>query len=1082
MPSLDDVTQRFVADTIPYIEALRAAGDAADAFIAKNAAVIESMKAVGEAGAGAALGTAGLAAAERNLADASADLMMQTALLASMDERLATIQRDAADSSADLMMQTDLQRHMFEELNGVIDATIAHYAALDAAQNKAAGSSAAASRRFLGGWGLTGNAIHWIISGLAEYLAVALPGTIALAAGAFVMYQGVVEQVGFRMESLYTATESTSAMIHKTTGDVLGLGHAFQTAQNAANPVAYQLLGEYINGAKANMTNFAAAGLTVARMLGELGAKMDVDLTSHAREFQSLIANMVTDLQEFGQILGNIGHALLNFASDMPGLAEKLLWLADAISKIILWLSGLNHYLILSVMAFEEFNRWGGLLVTILGKMGLAMVTTTAEAGAAAAATTALGDASEAAGAKQAFIAKGIFSVSRATGILKNVIGVVPSIIGAVGEKISAFADRLPVLGEQAAKAGDSMAEFGETSTKSIAALSGPEILGIAALAAGIGFLTYKLITAKTAAQEFGDNLQKAVISSSNVNVLGTIVSNMSELATRTTSAANAVNEYADASRKAMTADAGRGEMLGDLPAVTVAYHNAAGAAEGYTAAQRQQMSDVGNVIAGVNQLSNAYGTTFAQSLALADAANVSLVKGITGSGNAAEIARAQVAGLVQGYRAMDQVGGTLGADMNAVAIQTGLADTQVSKLNSAWDQFVSNATGVTSNLASMNQDLAELGNVGVEVGKKFTAFSGTTQLAVDKTAKALESFRGTGAQAWQNYDGALQQAEQLTDSYRTAAAYGAVTTRQFTGVIAETTASLLPFAKHSKTAVEELSALAQQAGGPATDSYKTLKKWVDDNDISAKQFNKDVQTMTGSLSNAGAAAAEFASTLQSQLQAELATVVAKGSNANTIMSNFQTAVENSGGAVSTHSSQYKQLYNLLLAAGQSATQAKNEIAEMQTQIDALHSKPVDISLNINTNYTQSGTPPITPGQAGSRDPGGRHGMTVGFAGGGMVNGPFGTDAIHAMLTAGEAVLTARAVQSLGGPLAVHALNTQPSQAVYASGGGGGGTDLTLNLGVQTKLDSRTLTSNRVTESLKYTRRNPRNNLNLRAR
>ena len=82
--------------------------------------------------------------------------------------------------------------------------------------------------------------------------------------------------------------------------------------------------------------------------------------------------------------------------------------------------------------------------------------------------------------------------------------------------------------------------------------------------------------------------------------------------------------------------------------------------------------------------------------------------------GKNANVAGYQIEGLVQGYARMDQVGGTLGTDMNALAIQSGLAGTKVSSLNQALDQLVSNGTSLTSNLASLNQDLTQIGNTGV--------------------------------------------------------------------------------------------------------------------------------------------------------------------------------------------------------------------------------------------------------------------------------------------------------------------------------------------------------------------------------
>ena len=111
--------------------------------------------------------------------------------------------------------------------------------------------------------------------------------------------------------------------------------------------------------------------------------------------------------------------------------------------------------------------------------------------------------------------------------------------------------------------------------------------------------------------------------------------------------------------------------------------------------------------------------------MALADAAGVKLAKGITGQGQAAQIARQQIANLVNGYKAMDQAGGILNNDMNALAAQTGLADTKVQGLNQAWDQFLSNATGLTGSFAGLNTDIGEINNAITTAGTKFDVFGG---------------------------------------------------------------------------------------------------------------------------------------------------------------------------------------------------------------------------------------------------------------------------------------------------------------------------------------------------------------------
>ena len=242
------MSEEFSADTTLYVAGLQAAIDAAERFRDMNLEALASIEMLQEGMAGetaraaesaAATSQAGEAAAhaagdftalgvmQRDVADASADLMMQTALLASVEQRLAAVQRDAADSSADLMMQTQILSAGFDRLDTQLDGVIVHLGALAAAQRAATASTddaAASTARWGRYWALTGNAIHWVISGSAELLAVVLPAAIAAAAGAFVLYQGAIEQVGFRLTAMYGATEATAAMINKTTGDVLGLG------------------------------------------------------------------------------------------------------------------------------------------------------------------------------------------------------------------------------------------------------------------------------------------------------------------------------------------------------------------------------------------------------------------------------------------------------------------------------------------------------------------------------------------------------------------------------------------------------------------------------------------------------------------------------------------------------------------------------------------------------------------------------------------------------------------------------------------------------------------------------------------
>ena len=124
-----------------------------------------------------------------------------------------------------------------------------------------AAATTAATGIMVNGWRLTGNAIHWIIAGGAELLAVTLPALVALGAAAAVQLQGWVN-VGQHVEAVYTATEATANVFHTTAGEAMGLGHALQAAQNAADPAVYGMLGSAVITVNEHFGNWPRPALT----------------------------------------------------------------------------------------------------------------------------------------------------------------------------------------------------------------------------------------------------------------------------------------------------------------------------------------------------------------------------------------------------------------------------------------------------------------------------------------------------------------------------------------------------------------------------------------------------------------------------------------------------------------------------------------------------------------------------------------------------------------------------------------------------------------------------------------------------
>ena len=118
---------------------------------------------------------------------------------------LGVMQRDLAVTTVDLKIQTGLLRDIRDLLIQSAGAATLLAGAMNRAgesTTRAGTGATIAGRGFFGLFGaLTRNvgvwtALHYILMATGDFLAVALPASIATAAGAFVAYQGIVEQTG----------------------------------------------------------------------------------------------------------------------------------------------------------------------------------------------------------------------------------------------------------------------------------------------------------------------------------------------------------------------------------------------------------------------------------------------------------------------------------------------------------------------------------------------------------------------------------------------------------------------------------------------------------------------------------------------------------------------------------------------------------------------------------------------------------------------------------------------------------------------------------------------------------------------
>ena len=532
---------------------------------------------------------------------------------------------------------------------------------------------------------------------------------------------------------------------------------------------------------------------------------------------------MIPDLTGIGQIFGNLGHLLPSSASQMPGLAEVLLGVLDVITRLAVSMVDfadkihIGSWSILTfLMAMEEFARWGGLLVGIMGRIGFS---TTALEGNFASVT-------------------GFFQ--RFGSVALNLVRAPLMLLGTGIASLGNLASRLP---GRLGAAGAAVEGFGADVSIASATMSTWAAVGILGAAAALGFIVYKILSAKTATQEFTDALQQAVQKANALTVLGTIGNNLEKLQT-------AIHGVTDGQFQ-MNAVMNGGYAAGLKYGAVVAAQRSA--LQSLTAEQTREVSQASNVITGANQIAQKYGVSVPAAMALAASAGVNLTGVIMNQKGQWTALGEKINDAYRGFLAMGQSSGMIGNDMLAVAIQSGLAATKVSQLNQAMDQFMQNVTGGTGGLSQLEESLTNIGHIVGDTSNHLASATGGMVLSTRQFADALTTYTGKGAQAWSNFDQILGSTmPQMADWFRTAAAEGALGAngqQQMAKAILDMTSTMTGFARKAPQARAELVAFAQEAG-LNIHTFPQLEAAIRASGASAKDLDEKVTHATIAMGN----------------------------------------------------------------------------------------------------------------------------------------------------------------------------------------------------------------------------------------
>jgi hypothetical protein len=849
-----------------------------------------------------------------------------------------------------------------------------------AAAGGAANDAGGTARRTYGWWRLSGNALHWLVMGTLEIAATAIPAIVALGAAVAGMYEtwGHVYDV---MTNLYTASGSLHNAFLNSVGPLRALGEAGDQLQAAMAPDVYIIFGSLIDSLTSHMGAFRDIAEQAGNVLAGFATKLSDELAGGGGQaVASFFTDSVRDMIEWGQVLGNLGHAFVNIMGSMFGVSKVLLGVLDLLSRALLALTSnpVIGFMIGLAAAMSAAYRYGKLLVTIWTWLG------------GTAAVTAI----------------------------KGMVTLFAGLVTELGFADAAVLSFYGILG--------TVTEF----------MTGP--LGIAIGVIGAGLAIWYLATRDTS-----DATSKLI---QHVEALPPTVDNLTKgiglLNGNLTSLVAQQDKVGAAFQKAVE----QGGKFADMAA---------------TLKQPQIASDISKTVQAIQK-------------------------------EASELIQLQM-GLAQtGLRT-----GEVGAGMDALQIQTAIADSKITSLNQALDAYVAELTGGTQAESGFVEAMAGLTS-GTNNITSILGASGSATLSVKDFAHALTTMSSTGAAAWQNFNGVFTGSmEPLVDWLRTATVTGDATGKSVTQATLDMSKAMIPFAADSKSAQAELLGFAR-AQGINVKSFPQLEQMVKDSGAGMDNLKGIVNGTTIALSDLSQAAQNTANALSSQESAAMAQAALSAQHYQTKVTALVKAIQEYGSNSPQAVAAAHAVAHAQDVAGQSAINAANDAQkaagriaaaahlgagaikaeenaarQLQQFLNSMHGTTV----NVDVNYAQTGAAPHY---------GNIRGIGQGGAAGGWVHGG-GTstsDSVPAWLSHGEFVVNAAAAQRHGALL--EAINTRRlaagGPATTVSAGGGVSVSQTLNLNVTVELDGKQLGDRVRTSTLIYNRRNNSANLRLRAR
>lgn len=672
-----------------------------------------------------------------------------------------------------------------------------------------------------------------------------LPGFLGTIGAIHLIAEAVIELTGtmlpatiafaaFGAAAVPTVTDLVSRMgtLHTVTQafgvTLYPLTGGFSAVANAVQPEVYTLFGEALGIASAKTGTFSQLATSAGRVLDELGARFTNAITS-SNTFNTIVGHASQDLAGWGNLIGNIGGIVGNVLKVLPGYAEILLNVLQSVSHA------------LEVLTGSPFGQW------LLG-VGLA--------------------------AHGALVWIGLLGTAFAVLASRGLAALAPLLLN-----VAAGLERVAIIGPVASEAMLGMAGAAETA-------AGLPWGWISLAVAGLGFLIYRMVTAKDAIQQMNAAVQQGLQNAPLTGLTNALSSAYSIAAANLDKAKASLQQFTGQNSTALAAQ--RDMEVGMIHAGSAStqliqkYTGLSQNVSDYSAGLQQVKTDQQTVNDHMQQAGTLFGGV-SNAWGLMNAAGITSAQVLdTNKSHWAEVI-IELQSYNRALLATTQSAGRYGAAQNALnfqagdqANQLGQLDQSMTKVTQAEDQLFNVLLGGEQTFTSFQQTIqGTLSAQGQLTG-------GLAQAA--KVAGA--SLSGLNAQsialAQTYYGSALPAAQKQIDALQ----MQAISTHDLTNVVATMAQTLLQYAGNNTAAQTSVVALINNALGPNVTTLQNVNKWTKTNAVSLSGYKSIIDKTQ-------VAATQLGGVLQQDVVQMMAAATAAAYGGQQAFTTFATALTN---------------------------------------------------------------------------------------------------------------------------------------------------------------------------------------------